>query len=317
MAAGPLQYAWPVRVLVAALAAGCYSPAYQAGSACDSVCPGDLVCIENVCREPGFVPADAAIDVAIDAPPIDTDGDSRFDFEDNCPTAPNMDQHDEDGDDLGDECDPCPHLSGTAADADGDGVGDACDPQPALAKQTIVFFDPFKSTRPEWTLDPEYSRMGDQLRLTGTDGTARVAVPTGELRIVTGGTVQQLGASMPRSLSLGFGYNDSGSDYYYGNFYENGGGTSISVTRADSGSYTPVAGTGIAGSFPIGAFIMQVDESVSSQQLSIVGTLGGTSYPIQAGTAGTPPLVANDFIAIYARNAEFRFDYFLVIETDL
>lgn len=40
--------------------------------------------------------------------------------------------HDEDGDGIRDEDDPCPHIAGPdgSIDSDGDGIGDACDPAP-------------------------------------------------------------------------------------------------------------------------------------------------------------------------------------------
>ncbi|HWS99558.1 MAG TPA: putative Ig domain-containing protein [Pyrinomonadaceae bacterium] len=82
-------------------------------------------------------------------PPEDADGDGVLDADDNCPSDPNTDQANNDGDAQGDACDPdddndtvpdvadnCPLVSNTGqADADGDGQGDACDENnaPALA----------------------------------------------------------------------------------------------------------------------------------------------------------------------------------------
>jgi hypothetical protein len=62
----------------------------------------------------------------------DADGDGVTDAEDNCQAAPNADQADLDGDDVGDACD---------ADDDGDGVPDAGDNCPTLANPDQVNSD--------------------------------------------------------------------------------------------------------------------------------------------------------------------------------
>ena len=73
---------------------------------------------------------------------IDADKDGVPDSEDNCPTVPNPDQTDTDGDGAGDACDDdddgdgvpddednCPLVnSSDQTDTDGDGQGDVCDP---------------------------------------------------------------------------------------------------------------------------------------------------------------------------------------------
>jgi hypothetical protein len=55
----------------------------------------------------------------------DLDDDGIDDVDDNCPTVPNTDQTDTDGDGMGDACDACP-IDATG-DTDGDGVCDSDD----------------------------------------------------------------------------------------------------------------------------------------------------------------------------------------------
>jgi hypothetical protein len=80
------------------------------------------------------------LEVDLEVP--DSDGDGVFDGEDNCPSVPNPDQTDTDGDGKGDACDydddndgvldaddNCPTTyNPDQADRNGDGIGDACTP---------------------------------------------------------------------------------------------------------------------------------------------------------------------------------------------
>jgi len=60
-------------------------------------------------------------------PTPDTDGDTRFDFEDVCPKIADPMQRDSDGDGVGDLCDNCPNTPNPGQeDAVGDRIGDLC-----------------------------------------------------------------------------------------------------------------------------------------------------------------------------------------------
>jgi hypothetical protein len=104
------------------------------------------------------------------------DNDDDIDFDgvpndiDNCPSASNAYQGNEDGDKFGDACDPCPIVADdNPPDADGDGVADACDPLPAIPGDDVKFFEGFHQGAPQgWDKAGTWSTSNDQLIGTAT-----------------------------------------------------------------------------------------------------------------------------------------------------
>lgn len=263
----------------------------------------------------GAVPGGDARDAA--ASIGDRDGDGHLDNADNCPDQANADQHDEDGDHIGDVCDPCPHIAGDAADGDGDGVGDACDPQPTIAKQRLRFFDPFTSDLPEWHHDPGVARTGETLRANAfPDAYTYLAIANGETRIATAGTIKAVGTGTPHQLIITVGINSTGDVYDYGEFYDTGGATgSISLTKRNLATYTGLANASYSGILPTGPWRMQLDASVSTQRIALSAKLGTTTAELAGDTSAAPALAPSDRITLYMQNADIRFDYFVVIDT--
>ena len=311
--------------------AGCYSPTYAPGGACESACPGNLVCVAHVCRAPGATdaggdgPRDGAPDgPSIDGPPGDVDGDGVPDNVDNCPNKANPTQHDEDGDQIGDVCDPCPHLAGTAADSDGDGVGDACDPQPTVPKQTIAFFDPFTSQLAAWDASSlQQTTIGNDRMEMGAGNAdsafARLVVSNAETRVYTGGRVLSCtGAAVgPHELAISFSVN--GNNYYYVQAYDSDGTDGyLQIMQASGGGtvFTGLAGTAFTGVLPAGAFSFQFDESVAAKTISFKSTLGGTARMTLNAAANMDPLLSpGGSFGLFTRNCDVRLDYFVVIQT--
>lgn len=165
--------------------AGCYAPVLPEGAPCASPessqrCPTGLVCITSgaieVCEDPGAVGIDAKADSPDAAsPPLDTDGDGVLDVDDNCPFVANADQADEDGDHIGDPCDPCPPFA-DPTDTDHDGVPDACDPNPMVAGDSIVTFEGFTTAPASWTSTGDVRFSGGKAVMLGTETTAATLV---------------------------------------------------------------------------------------------------------------------------------------------
>jgi hypothetical protein len=206
--------------------AACYSPHADTGSPCSPsapACPGDQVCVASgsgtFCQLPGLLPQDAGIDMELADAPIDgspltdRDGDGIVDSDDNCRDVANADQHDEDGDTVGDACDPCP-PSPTNTDADGDGVGDDCDPNPSIAGERILLFEGFGSGVPAmWnTGGPPWTASDDDAVVTSSGPVATATFPAlgDHEAIIAGVTITSV---------TGTGYREAGVEDNVGGGY--------------------------------------------------------------------------------------------------
>lgn len=164
-----MRMAWLLPGLVA-----CYAPSAPSGAPCGPAtagprCPFGLVCElqggAEVCVRPGETGGgDAAIDAP--APSGDLDNDGVPNAIDVCPTKADPMQYDEDGDKVGDVCDPCP-VSSNNADTDGDGVGNDCDPNPTTPGDKIAVFEGFNQGVPVgWTTTGTWTSMTGAVSVT-------------------------------------------------------------------------------------------------------------------------------------------------------
>jgi hypothetical protein len=109
----------------------------------------------------------------------DRDHDGIVDSLDNCADVANQIQADEDGDGLGDVCDPCPPFVDNE-DSDGDGLGDACDPNPTVAGDTLLVFEGFQETlSASWTVSGTFTVAGGDGVLSAADAaTSLLTMPS-------------------------------------------------------------------------------------------------------------------------------------------
>jgi hypothetical protein len=160
----------------------------------------------------------------------------------------------------------------------------------------------------------------DQLRassMSPATSFASVAVPNGELSIVTGGTVNAVFTGTPHSLAISFGFNAGGANYHYAQFYDTGGASGfVYISKAEGGSYPSLASTSYAGTLPLGAWQMQIDESVAAQSITLATVLGGQPrQALSADTSAPTMLTSASGMTLLVRNADITLDYLIAIET--
>jgi hypothetical protein len=163
--------------------AGCFAPQPASGIPCADPaaaarCPEGLVCITRdgveTCEQDGTLPD--PIDALPDVPSDDVDGDGVINASDNCIQNANPDQSDEDGDEIGDVCDPCP-ISGNHGDTDGDGVPNDCDPS-VMHQDQIALFVSFASGLPAgWTAENATASNGFAVLVAPGGGGAYLGLP--------------------------------------------------------------------------------------------------------------------------------------------
>jgi len=260
-----------VRWLPLLALAACYSPSYRdcEVTCASGSCPAGFHCDQGLCRNQTGPCGDGGID----GPADDVDSDGVLNVNDNCPNDSNTDQANEDGDEYGDVCDPCPPF-GTMADnddSDGDGVGNGCDTDPTSAGNRIEYFFGFSQTGVPpggdatpgmWTFDGS----GEATVTASAAGLASLVWPVPS----TTGTVSTLVHFVPTVVPpppLGMGVIDRYDTMAKGVqcwFNSSAAGTPISFKLMELNNTTPMA--------------IVAQSMAASQTYSIDLTTRGTAY---------------------------------------
>lgn len=168
-----------LRACFALFVTGCFAPDPTTGAPCANGVPEEERCPSGqLCVEHDGVETCETMDID-DNPIGDRDKDSIIDGLDNCPDLANSDQANEDLDEAGDACDPCPPFEGTE-DADGDNVGDACDPNPMTPGDKLVAFVGFGTTPASpWTTSGMFlATAGEGFAMAGDNASAIASMPS-------------------------------------------------------------------------------------------------------------------------------------------
>lgn len=267
---------------------------------------------------------DARLDTSDqDAPPgVDSDGDRIPDVDDNCKELANPLQENEDGDALGDACDPCPILDkygvnnlDANVDSDGDGVGNGCDPNPNSNTERAVYFTGFNempsgavTTGATFTFSggaatsaPGANELSNlSVTVPGFDPSRKLYLFTGEqiLAYANAVTVRTSGAALFADPAGGSGWACGPGDV--------GGSGRLALVSFDA------AGDNQQGTATATTTVGTVFESLISR----TGSSGSVvcSSPTVGAFTGAMPQVANA-IGIHARSMSVAFRYLYLVDS--
>jgi hypothetical protein len=223
--------------------------------------------------------------------------------------CPNPVGHDEDGDGIDDACDGCPHIADPEQiDSDGDGVDDICDPNPTIPSESIAFFDPFVTKRPEWRFCPVPTIANDALSIdaTGIVFAANLPVVPTTDTFSFGGHIGT-GGSGQHQITLTV-YSGSVA-HYFCEVSELGTSYFAATHTFDGATYTNDAITPAQG--PVTNADVSMTLFHAPPSYSCATTFPATMPRLDA----TLPAIVPAALTLSAENVQMRWDYFIQIHT--
>ena len=220
--------------------------------------------------------------------------------------------HDEDEDGIGDLCDVCPHAADPSqTDNDGDRVGNACDPDPAVPRQTITMFDPFTMRDPAWNADATVRFELDSVEIPEQGGSMSRLKLVENIRYEVGGEIEGYSTSGIHQFYLGI--RRAGETMWYGEFLDDAVEHRNSVLYTVSGSYTQHGNLPRGGLLPLGPFVARLDVTTAPAGVAWHVESGGTSYDVKG--MYTEDLSAGTRVQLFDDGIQVRLRYAVMIET--
>ncbi len=219
--------------------------------------------------------------------------------------------HDEDGDGLADDQDPCPALAGTAADSDGDGVGDACDPHPSTPGDLIVGFFTMQPGDVPFDTATDLTQEPDAVRWNGIAGGEVITRPVGSMRIELGYDIHALVGTSQHQIAFGV---DSGSQpYYFAELDDNGTGFhGFQIVSFDAvNGYITLMGMTFP-SFHAGVGHERCDVDATAHAYACEGGWNGELY---TAAATTPAYAGGSKIRFALNGIDVSLTYLLLISS--
>ena len=224
-------------------------------------------------------------------------------------------EHDEDGDTIIDRLDDCPQLPNTdQADDDGDGVGNACDPEPTLARQTLTYFTALVGENPfVRTGNGALTIAADSLHYDGNGAMGLIhtrALVDADVWI--GMNIQGIHAGMSRQLALSF-TPTANTPQVYVQIYQASGAPIVGTNWYDGANYLPIMNQQLVA-FPIGR--VTVAARVRAGAHTLVMEYDGPEGPLAVGGGlGAASYVDSMFVTVTIDDLISDLEYLAIIET--
>lgn len=242
-----------------------------------------------------------------DDPVEDLDTDGVVDTMDNCVGVANPDQDDEDGDLLGDVCDPCPPFA-DSEDPDGDKVAGRCDPRPSDPGEMIAHFAGFERLPTDLTLDGSWTVSGGKLHVVGNLNSLAGAtwISNAERETVsTNATIDEMfGSNVARPIGVVHQFDAGTAD----------GTTCVFGINPSNLQVYALADNGSTGAI----VLVQVPVAVGDSS-TFASRRDGIEYSCLAERLTTPMTGTNNLfstpnrVGLHARSASATFDWAMVV----